>query len=474
MLKILLVDDEHLSRDMLATYIEGLLGYTVVQAKSGEEAFEIYKNDEYPIVLSDIKMPGMNGLDLLRAVKSHPNGQKTKVVLFTGFAQVETAVQALRDGAHDYLFKPVDVNRLSDIIAECFAEYEKLPKETIEQIPVESKNHINKLLKNGSYIEIPDLGKIGVFSRKMKEIVEMCDKINQDRSLPVLIEGASGTGKEVIASIIHYGSNSEKLNPFVSINCAAISPSLFESELFGYEGGSFTGGKEEGKIGKLELAQGGTLLLDEIGEMPLEMQPKLLRVIQERCFYRVGGINKIDLDVRIIAATNRNLKQLAFDDKFRLDLFYRLNSASIFIPSLTEQKESIVPLAQMFLLEFAKKRNKKFRIISKDSADLLENHVWLGNVRELRNAIDRIVLLYDEIEVRPEHLNFLEFSTKNIFDDKMYVLKPGSYVLPEQRLDIQELEFEIVEKALDKFGGNKTQTAKYLGLTPSALRSRLR
>lgn len=472
MYKILLVDDENLSRDILATYVEGLLGHKVVQARSGDEAFDLYQKDEFSIVLSDIKMPGMNGLDLLRAIKAHPNGNNTKVVLFTGFAQVDTAVQALRDGAYDYLFKPIDVNRLGDIIKQIIAELQfSIPAREYEKEMLDSQPL--RILRNGAYLDLPNLGKVGIFSNKMKQIIELAEKLHADRELPVLIEGESGTGKEVIASLIHYGSHITR-KPFVTINCAAIAPSLFESELFGYEGGTFTGGREEGKIGKLEMAQGGTILLDEIGEMPLDMQPKLLRVIQEKCFYRVGGTRKIDLDVRIISSTNRNLKKLVNDNLFRYDLFYRINSAYILMPSLADQKDAIAPLAQMFLIEFAEKRDKRFRLFSKKAVEMLEVYPWQGNIRELKNVIERVVLLHNEIEVRPEHLAFLEFESADILDKSLPILKIGQFRLPEEDLDLEELEFEIVKMAMDKFNGNKTQTAKYLGLTPSALRSRLR
>lgn len=467
MYKILLVDDEHISREMLSTYVEGLLGYEVVQARSGEHGWDLFSEGDFQIILSDIKMPGMNGIELLKKIKSTAKGKHVKMVLFTGFAQVETAVDALREGAYDYLFKPIDVNRLGEIIKQIILELDaESGKNDFVELEAEP------LAKGPSYYSLPGFERIGVFSKQMKGIVDTALKLNNDRSLPVLIQGESGTGKEIIAAFIHHGKEGST-SPLVSINCSAISPSLFESELFGYESGTFTGGKMDGKKGKLELAQGGTLVLDEIGDMPFELQPKLLRVIQDKYFFRVGGTKKIDLDVRFIASTNKNLKQLVANDKFRNDLYYRINSATIEIPPLREQKDSITSLAQMFLIEFSEKKGKNFRLIDKKAAFLLENFFWQGNIRELRNAIERIVLLYNDFEIRPEHLNFLDDNIQSL-QTKDYILRPGTFLLPDDELNIEAIENEIVEKALAKFEGNKTQTAKYLGLTTSALRSRLK
>lgn len=469
MYKILLVDDEHISRDMLATYVEGLLGFDVTQAKSGEEALNLFEAEDFSIVLSDIKMPGMNGIELLRRIKSTAKGKAARMVLFTGFAQVETAVEALREGAYDYLFKPIDVNRLSAIIKEIVIELDmEQMKSLAGELPVgSSKSH-----SAYSYLEIPGFDKIGIFSKSMKEIVDICRKLHNDRSIQVLVEGESGTGKEIIAALIHHGFKGASA-PIVSINCAALSPSLFESEIFGYESGSFTGGNHDGKIGKLELAQGGTIVLDEIGEIPIELQPKLLRVIQERSFFRVGGTKQIKLDVRFIASTNQDLSELVKADKFRYDLYYRINSTTIKVPALRNQHEAIAPLAQMFLVEFAEKKNKNFRLIDKNAISILEHYPWKGNVRELRNTIERIVLLYDDYELRVDHLAFLESEIDSLKGGK-YILRPGSFDLPEDNLNIEAIEREIVDKALTKFAGNKTQTARYLGLTPSSLRSRIR
>ena len=329
------------------------------------------------------------------------------------------------------------------------------------------------LLDNGAFFTLPDDEKIGIFSKELKEIFSMSMVFNEDRSIPVLIEGESGTGKEVIAKIVHYGNLSDSKRPLISINCSAISPSLFESELFGYEGHTFTGAKDSGMTGKLEMAHTGTIFLDEIGDMPLEMQPKLLRVLQDKLLYRVGGQKPIQLDIRVIAATNRGLDKLVAEGKFRQDLYHRLKIGWLSLPSLREQKSSIPAIAQMLLVETAQKRNKQFRFISKDAIKIMTDYDWMGNIRELKNVIERIVLLYDEIELRPEHLAIIKVSSKIEPDNQGYILKSGTFKLPEKPFNIKELEREIVQLAIDRFNGNKSKTAQFLGLTLSALRSRL-
>ena len=367
-MKILLVDDEKLSREMMARYLEGLLGLNVVQSDNGNSAFELFKNDDFPLVISDIKMPGMNGLDLLKEIKNSDKSEKTEVILITGFAEVDSAVQALRNGAYDYLLKPVDIKLLTDLVNKRIKEIEDESGKFVSNGFDSGKHNSGKkapsinYLNRGSYYELPDGSRVGFFSPYMKEIIAMAMKFHDDRTIPVLIEGESGTGKEVFTKIIHYGlKQMDSAEPLISLNCSAISRSLFESELFGYEGGTFTGAKDSGMLGKLEMAEGGTLFLDEIGDMPLEMQPKLLRVLQDKTFYRIGGQKIINLNVRFIGATNRRLEELVKEGKFRQDLYQRLKLGWLYLPPLREQKEYIPLYSQMFLTEIAEKRNKQFR-----------------------------------------------------------------------------------------------------------------
>lgn len=476
-MNILLVDDEELSREAIRDFIVEQLGHDVTECKNGLEAFDTWEKNYHPVIISDIRMPHMDGLTLLEKIKKHEKGKHTDIVMITGYADVDSAVQALREGAYDYLQKPVNIEELA-LTLDRIEEHQTLISEnhllknqfneTLESATSDIKTKLSYY--QSAYSNVVGIGNVGIFSDTMHSIMAICQKLHEDRSIPVLIEGSTGTGKEIIARKVHFGVGDTPL-PFVSINCAAISPSLFESELFGYEEGAFTGAKRRGNIGKMEMAQNGTLFLDEIGEMPLDLQPKLLRAIQQQEIYRVGSSRKIKLDVRFVCATNRNLLDQVHEGKFRSDLYYRLNVAKIYIPPLKERKNEIAPLAQMFLLEFAETKKKRFRIIHKDAIKILENYDWPGNIRELQNTIERVILLYDDIELKPQYLQFIENDLYYPIDGES-VLKPGKIVLPEEPFNLDMLDKEIVQKTLNRFKGNKTKTADFLGLTRSSLRSR--
>ena len=279
--------------------------------------------------------------------------------------------------------------------------------------------------------------------------------------------------KTAIFRDTHYFKDEQEQSPFISINCTAISPFLFESELFGYESGSFTGAKKSGMKGKFELAQGGTLFLDEIGDMPLELQPKLLRALQEREIYRIGGQVKIKLDVRIVCSTNKNIGQLVNEGKFRSDLFYRLNAGVITIPPLRDRKEIISFLGQAFLDDITSAKGRHSSFLTKETIEYLQSYNWPGNIRELHNAIELVVILYDDVALLPEHFHFLKTKKADSALTFGKPLLPGTIMLPENTLPLAEIEKEIIVKALDKFDGNKTKTAEYLGITRSELRTKL-
>lgn len=316
-----------------------------------------------------------------------------------------------------------------------------------------------------AYKDLLNIGEIGVFSDKIKTILDMAYFFHQDRNIPVLIEGETGTGKEIIARVVHFGKEGD-IRPFISINCSAISPSLFESELFGYEEGAFTGAKTGGMIGKLELAQGGTLFLDEIGEMPIELQSKLLRVIQQREFYRISGRQSIKLDVRIICATNRDLKMEMEEKRFRPDLYYRLMTGRIFIPPLRERKEEIAPLSQMFMQRFTEEKKKNFRYIDTEVIRYFEDYKWPGNVRELQNSIERIIILNNDIIIRKEHLSFFNLPDKELKTTPKSIIQ---IPLNETGMDIRDIQKLVMKQVLDKFEGNKTKTAEYLNIARKTL-----
>ena len=311
-MNILLVDDDPNSRVSVGRFLRQL-GHDVAEFNNAGDALDACAKNDYPMVLSDIKMPGMSGIELLRAIQSLPGGWRTDVVLFTGYGDMESSIQALREGAFDYLLKPVNAEELASI-TEKIAEHQALRrdnkrlKEYFDEAVVaatrETQHELNRLKK--MMLRSSGLGSVGIFCEEMKKIVDLAARYHADRLLPVLIEGETGTGKEIVARMVHYG-NGDGVGPFVDINCATFNSNLFESELFGYDPGAFTGSLCKGQKGKLDMASEGTIFLDELEELPLGLQGKLLRVIQEKEFYRVGGLQKVKVDVRFICATNVNL-----------------------------------------------------------------------------------------------------------------------------------------------------------------------
>jgi DNA-binding NtrC family response regulator len=450
-----------MSRHGVSFFLRMAMECEVVECENGAEALALFRKDPFPVVISDIRMPEMDGLQLLREIKALPSGAVCAVILMTGFADVDSAVTALREGAYDYLYKPVKTETLAAVLAK-WQEEPHQPEAL--STPQEPRLGISQT------VAVPGYGDVGVFSSEMRRIVELTRRLHDDRTIPVLIQGETGTGKEIVARLVHHGRG-ESEAPFVSLNCPAIAPTLFESELFGYESGAFTGARKTGNPGKLELAQGGTLFLDEIGDLPLDLQPKLLRVLQEREMYRVGGGNRVHLDVRLVAATNRNLEQLVAKGQFRQDLYFRLNLGMVQLPPLRQRRPEIAHLAQMFLARLAQQKQSAFRYISPEARQMLEAYLWPGNVRELANVLERVALLYSEESIKPEHLAFI---TQGVATPATGAptLKLDNFTLPEKELDLEALNREIMRRALEKFGGNKTQAARYLGLTRSSMRKR--
>lgn len=470
-MNILLVDDDTGSRTSVRKFLRRQ-GYEVTECSNGEEALAAYAEENFPMILTDIKMPGITGIDLLKRIKELPSGSYTDIVLFTGHGSMESAIEALRMGAFDYLLKPINIQELS-IIAEKVAEHQGLLRENrrltdhfdqeVQAATQETTKEISRLRQLVAQSE--GIGKIGVFDPAMENIYKQALLYHQDRSIPVLIQGETGTGKEMVAKLIHYADFNET-TPFVDINCAALTPTLFESELFGYEAGSFTGGVSKGQKGKLDLAVGGTLFLDEVGEMPIEMQAKLLRVLQEKEYYRVGGLKKIKADVRIICATNINLAQAVEEKSFRRDLFYRLNVGQILIPPLRERPEAIVPLAEMFLHRFSTQKGKKFSRISDQAAKALLSHSWPGNIRELQNVIEWSVFMFDDTELCSRHLNIVDSGNCTLpAVEEGTILPEAPVILPPEPFNLEEYINNIIYAALKMHKGNKSAAAAYLGLS---------
>lgn len=478
-MNILLVDDDSGSRMSVAKFLRRQ-GHEIIECADGDEALATFSNASFPMVLTDIKMPKMSGLDLLKHIKELPNSTYTDVVLFTGHGSMETAVEALRIGAYDYLIKPINIQELA-IIVNKVAEHQGLLRENrrltdhfdqeVQAATQESSKEISRLRRLVAKAE--GIGEIGIFDKATEDVFRQAGMYHKDRSISVLIQGATGTGKEMVAKLIHY-DDFEEPTPFVDINCAAVTPTLFESELFGYEAGSFTGGLTKGQKGKFDLAAGGTLFFDEIGEMPLEMQAKLLRVLQEKEYYRVGGLKKIKTDVRVVCATNIDLRQAVEEGKFRRDLYYRLNVGQIVLPPLRERRESIIPLAEVFLRQFAAQKSKKFATISSEAQKVLVSHSWPGNIRELKNTIEWSVFMFDNKELKAEHLNISSGNTAiPTVMQSGAIIPEAPVVLPPTPFNLDEFVDKIVAAALLLHNGNKSAAAAYLGLSRRSLSYRV-
>jgi len=481
-LRILLVDDDRDSRTSVREFLLAI-GHQVVEADNGQDALTTFLSGDFPMVLSDIIMPKMSGIELLQEISASLLGEQTDVVLFTGYGDMESAIAALRAGAYDYLLKPINVEELA-IVTERIAEHQALLRENkvltehfddkLKAATEETQQELARLKK----VVAQSLGfnKVGIFSKSMRQIFKEAQKYHTDRAIPVLIQGETGSGKEVIAKAIHFGEINE-VTPFIAVNCAALTPSLFESELFGYEAGAFTGGLTRGKKGKLDLAYEGTLFLDEVAEIPLELQGKLLRVIQEKEYFRVGGLKKIQTDVRIICATNVDLEKRVKEGSFRKDLYYRLKVGHIVIPPLRERIEDIIPLAGMFLKEFSQQKGKRFQHISDSARKILVEYSWPGNVRELRNVIEWVAFMHDDVEIKPSHLSIItkQKQIPNHIDDGKFQseLNLKKLSLPKERFSLEEFTNQIVWQALKMHNGNKTETARYLGISRRSLYSRL-
>ncbi len=445
---VLVVDDDPLSREAISDFVNEQLGHEVMTTGSPDEALSIVNERSVDLVVADIRLENSSGIELVRKIREQRPGALPEIVLVTGYADVNTSIQALRLGVADYLQKPVNVDELSLAVNK-----------------VERKRLARTAPRTADVVDMTEPVPLIYRSYSMHQAWLQAETLAVQRSVPVLIEGETGTGKEVIARVVHGGSGA-----FVALNCAAVPSALFESELFGYEDGAFTGARRGGAPGRFELADGGSLLLDEINELPPEMQAKLLRVLQERSLRRVGGGRLRPLNVRIICVSNQNLEALVAAGAFRADLFYRIAVGRIAVPALRERPEDIMPLAEYFLRKSSAQLGRRVLQITDDARNRLLHYHWPGNVRELRNAIERAVLAADDEVLRASHLCHVFGAS---VEGSSSHLRPGCIELPEEPFDLRELQREIVEKALRRFNGNKTQTAAYLGMSRSALRSRL-
>ncbi|HEX6851620.1 MAG TPA: sigma-54 dependent transcriptional regulator [Candidatus Polarisedimenticolaceae bacterium] len=447
--RILVVEDERSMRDLLALMLRKE-GYDVETAESGKHARDrIEKDAAFELVVTDISMPGMTGLDLLRFCRR--NAPETSVILMTAYGSKETAIEALNEGAAYYVEKPFDLDEMKVVVRKTF-DQKRLARENAD---LKTQNRDLRAELQGKYRFEGMVGR----SAKMRAIFQLIERVAGTGST-IMIQGESGTGKELIARAIHYSSGRGE-KPFVSINCGALPDELLESELFGHMKGSFTGASAT-KKGLFEAADGGTIFLDEIGETSPAMQIKLLRVLQERKIRRVGGTEEIDVDVRVITATNQDLEKMVRERRFREDLFYRINVIPIRMPALREKPEDIPPLAEHFLEKYRKSMGKSLRSVSEEAMELLEAYHWPGNVRELENVLERAVALEMGDVIQPDSLP-REIRAGRGRRGEVDVVLPESGIDLDRHLE--ELRGRYMAEALERCNGVQTRAAELLGMT---------
>ncbi|MGH7595047.1 MAG: sigma-54-dependent transcriptional regulator [bacterium] len=441
---ILLVEDDELFREAINNFLAEK--YEVTFAGSAEEAQAILATTVPDLILLDITLPGMSGIDLLREIKS--SRPDLPAIMLTAIGRIPKVVESIRLGAYDYLTKPLDAEELLLTIEKALESAEMWHE-------LEQRRKL-QLAKNVEYRIVGASAGID----KIRQEIQMVGK----EDATILLEGETGTGKELVARALHAASPRAS-GPFVAINCGAIPKELMESELFGHQRGAFTGAQKD-QLGKFQLAHRGTLLLDEISELTAEAQTKLLRAVEELEFYPVGGAEMARVDVRIIASTNRNLREMVERKQFRDDLFFRLNVYAMALPPLRERGNDILILAQHFIAHFNQKFGKSFQTISPEAQEFLLEYSWPGNVRELRNLIERIILSKEGAAITKEHLRILTSAAPAAPPET-------SFLLPDNGLDFEEVEKNLIAQALQKAKWNKTRAAKLLNLSSPTFSYRL-
>lgn len=442
---ILVVDDEKGQREILKTILQGE-GYDVVTAPNAREALKAFQEGFFDAILTDLKMPGGDGIHLLTGILKEKPG--ASVVIMTAHGTIDSAVEAMKLGAFDYLTKPLERDELVVVVKKAVEKTRLLSENTRLREQLEERFRVENIIGSDG---------------KIQEILRMVKKVSNISST-VLIYGESGTGKELVAKAIHQNSK-RKDKPFVAINCAAIPATLLESELFGYEKGAFTGANSR-RIGLFESANGGTLLLDEVGDMDMSLQAKLLRTLQEKEIRRLGGKDLVKVDVRIIAATNKNLEDEMRNGRFREDLFYRLNVISLRMPALRERTGDIPELVDHFIDKHGKSMGKKMTGISGDALNLLMNYHWPGNVRQLEAIIERAVILTEGKRIEADALP-LEIR------NKPYQIGKIGFDIPDEGISFEEHEKEILLKAMKKADWVIARAAQLLGMSYRTLQYRL-
>jgi two-component system response regulator AtoC len=455
--QILVVDDDQVIRWSLKEALQSW-GFESIEAGSVKEALIRFNESLPAAVLLDIDLPDGSGLDVLREMKREQ--PDAIAIMITGNVQVDNTISALRGGAYDFIGKPINLEELRITIRNAIEA--RLLRQEVAEVRKERAREFNFRQIVGE-------------SPAIKKMLGLAAKVAESEVSSVLLQGESGTGKDLVAKAIHYGSHRAE-HPFVAVNCAALPATLIESELFGYEKGAFTDAKAR-KEGLFEQAEGGTLLLDEIGELELSLQAKLLRVLEEGAFRRVGGLKDIPLDVRVLAASNRDLKTESEAGRFRLDLYYRLSIIQIDIPPLRDRGDDVLLLSQHYIDTIGARirRNTKITSLSQEATEVFRNYNWPGNVRELRNVIERALILEDSNQITTDYLpgGLLEPShleKPSLTSDD----SAGRFVLPEEGISLDQAELSFVRQAIIRSGGNQTRAAALLGISRDQLRYRLK
>ncbi len=448
--KILVVEDDINTLNGLAEILEDE-GFDITKSKNARMAQSVFKKGEFQVVLMDYLLPDTDGLELSKMLLDQR--QDVKIIMMTAFGTVKNAVNAMKMGIYDYLTKPINLDELLIILRRA------LDEQRLQQENQELKSKITKTYRFENIVGV---------SGRMQQVFQKVAKV-ASANATVLLRGESGTGKELIARAIHYQSKRSEAH-MVEINCASIPENLLESELFGHEKGAFTGAYKL-KQGKFEIANGGSLFLDEIGELPLSLQAKLLRVLQERRFNRVGGVENIEVDVRLIAATNADLEKKMSEGLFREDLYYRLNVIPIMIPPLRERQEDVGPLTDHFLKKYAAKDQRKIESISADARKILMAYEWPGNVRELENAIENAVVMCDSGSIEPDDLPPYLKGRRAINSPLLQIINDRNDLSYRDKLEA--CEREIIRQALVECENNKTKAAQKLGFTLRTLRNKV-
>lgn len=445
---IFIIDDEVSIRKGLSFSLRK--DYQVQAFATAEEALKAWKPGVPDLVLLDIGLPGMSGIEALKKIKAI--SPETLVIMVTAYEEINTVIEAMKTGAHDYIIKPIHLESVRLSI-----------KKALETIKM--RKEIQALQEKYLRENMPCF--IGE-SDAILDVMQIVNKVAQSPDTPVIVLGESGTGKELIASAIHYKSPNFQ-GPFVALNCAAIPRELLESELFGYEKGAFSGAAATGKMGLVEQAAGGTLFLDEVGDLSLEAQAKLLRFLEHGEFYRLGGTKQCQVRTRIVSATNKDVQAMIEKRLFREDLYYRLAVIKIWVPSLNERREDILPIARYFLVELRTKYQKNFLGIAPEAEALLKNYTWKGNIRELRNIIERSVLIEDGPILR---LSGMGRTKKNWKEMQPPPSASPFQTLPDEGVDLAALEKHLIMEALKKARGNNRQAANLLKMSYYSFRYR--